>query len=292
MRLKTAVIAGLLVAVLGGAAALLAEEKEETVLAPDAAANGEWIESVPGQSAQFWAVGDADPPRSARVARLIRRADPDRILYLGDVYPHGTRGDFRRWAKPFGGLVRRMAPTPGNHEWGRASEGYEPFWRRITGERPPEHYAFEARGWEILAANSETDDPGPIARRLSERANAGGDCRIAFWHRPRYSAGKKKGGDERAVRYWEALEGGARIVLNGHDHNSQRLLMRDGIVQFIAGAGGRHLYDVDENDRRLAFSDDTHYGALRLDLSPGEARWRFVTARGLVLDAGSLRCRA
>jgi hypothetical protein len=67
--------------------------------------------------------------------------------------------------------------------------------------------------------------------------------------------------------------------------------VRDGIVELIAGAGGRRLYDVDESDARLAFSNDTDYAALRLDLKPGVARWRFVAAGGAVLDRGSLSCR-
>src|SRR5688572_3885257 len=127
-------ILGVVLVVAAGAAAfLLADEQVERAVSPKTGdlrpPRGEWIPSVPGDEAEVWAVGDADPPRAGRVARVIRRADPDRILYLGDVYPTGTRGDFRRWAKPFAGLLERMAPTPGNHDWPKAQEGYEPFWK-------------------------------------------------------------------------------------------------------------------------------------------------------------------
>jgi hypothetical protein len=258
------------------------------VRAPD----GEWIPSVPGEAAQLWAVGDSDPPRSERVARLIRRTNPDRVLYLGDVYPRGTAGDFRRWAAPFGSLVDRMAPTPGNHDWPNARRGYDPYWRAITGEKPPTYYSFAAGGWEILSVNSEHSDYQPIEGWLRDQVSSGGDCRIAFWHRPRFTAGRHEGNNRRVRAYWEAVRGRARIVLSGHDHNLQRMRPRDGTVQFISGAGGRRLYPVDERNRRLAFSDDTHYGALRLDLAPGTARWRFVSARGRVLDSGTLSCQA
>ena len=287
----------MLVVLAGGAAAVvLAEEKIEHVIAPETGAlrppEGEWIRSVPGRTAEVWAVADADPPRSGRVARLIRRADPDRILYLGDVYPTGTRDDFDRWAKPWGGLVRKMAPTPGNHEWPEAREGYEPFWREVTGETPPTYYSFRAGGWDVLSVNGEHSDWRAAENWLLDQASSGGNCRIGFWHRPAYSAGKYGRGDERAREYWEALAGAARIVVTGHDHDFQRLRPRDGIVQFIAGAGGRHLHDVDEDDAQLAFGDDEHFGALRLRLSPEQARWRFVAAGGRVLDKGSLFCRA
>ena len=290
MRLRTPLMVVALVAAAGLAALLLAEEKVEPVgvRSPD----GEWIGSVAGPSAEVWAVGDANPPNSAKVARLIRRADPDRILYLGDVYPTGTAADFERWAKPLGGLVRRMAPTPGNHEWVNASEGYEPFWRRVTGETPPSYYAFRAGGWDILSVNSEQSRWRPARNWLRDQTRSGGDCRVVFWHTPLFSAGKHPRGGRRARKFWEAVKGRARIVVNGHDHNLQRMKPRDGTVEFIAGAGGRFLYDVDEDHRRLAFSDDKHYAALQLGLASQTARWRFVTAGGRVVDRGSLSCRA
>ncbi len=237
-------------------------------------------------------MGDANPPRSADVARLIRRSDPDLVLYLGDVYPRGSADDFRRWANSLRGLIRRMAPTPGNHEWPQARAGYEPFWREVTGETPPTYYSFRAGGWDVLSVNSEHSEWRAVEDWLEEQVRPGGNCRIAFWHRPRYSAGKYHEGHENAKEFWEAIAGRARIILNGHDHNMQRIRERDGIVQFIAGAGGRHRHDVDEDDRLLAFSNDRRFGALRLNLSPGRARWRFVAVGGRVLDRGSLYCRA
>ena len=295
-RLNSPLLAVAAVAAVGGAAFLLAEEKVERVASPGPDTlrppDGEWIPSVEGTRAEVWAVGDANPPNSARMVRVIRRADPDRILYLGDVYPDGTRDDFTRWATPWRRLVRRIAPTPGNHEWERASEGYEPFWQDVTGEAPPTYYKFSAAGWDILSVNSEHSDAEAIKSWLADEASSGGDCRIAFWHRPAYSAGKYKAGDARAREFWDALDGSARIIVNGHDHNLQRMRPRNGVVEFIAGAGGRYRHNVSENHRRLAFGDDDHFGALRLTLTPGTARWRFVAAGGKVLDRGSLGCRA
>ena len=296
MRPRTWILGVALVVAAGAAAAVLAEEKIEHVLAPETGSlrppTGEWIRSVHGRTADIWAVGDSDPPQAGRVARVIRRTDPDRILYLGDVYPSGRRDDFRRWARPFRGLLHRMAPTPGNHDWPEAREGYEPFWRRVTGETPPTYYSFRAAGWEILSVNGEHSEWRPVENWLEYSVRSGGNCRIAFWHRPRFTAGRHEGGDKRAEEFWEALEGRARIIVNGHDHNMQRMRMTDGIVEFVSGAGGRKLYPVDERHPRLAFSDDRHNGALRLLLSPGRVTWRFVAANGRRLDSGSLRCRA
>jgi hypothetical protein len=286
-----------LLAAVGASIVLLADEKVENLPPLDTgargSAHGEWIRSVDGSRAELWAVGDANPPKATRVVRLVRAADPDRIIYLGDVYETGTAAEFDRWAEPWKGLLDRMAPTPGNHEWRRARQGYLPFWRRITGEEPPNRYTFDAGGWRILSLNSQVRRSAPTRRWLRKQVRTGGDCRVAFWHRPRFSAGSHSPGARGPVRrYWDILEGHARIVLGGHDHNLQRFRQHSGSAQFVSGAGGRHLHSVDERDDRLAFADDEHYGALRLRLSPTRARWAFIAANGQRLDEGTLHCRA
>jgi hypothetical protein len=90
---------------------------------------------------------------------------------------------------------------------------------------------------------------------------------------------------------WNALRGHARIVLNGHEHNMQRLRAIDGISEFVSGAGGSGHYGLHADDDRLASGNDTDYGALRLELEPGVARYAFVTVDGRTLDSGALRCR-
>jgi hypothetical protein len=89
---------------------------------------------------------------------------------------------------------------------------------------------------------------------------------------------------------WNAVEGRAALVLAGHDHVSQRLRRRGGTVELVAGAGGPNLYRVNRSDRRLIWADDDHVAALRMELTPGRARFEFRTAAGRVLNRGSVRC--
>ena len=90
---------------------------------------------------------------------------------------------------------------------------------------------------------------------------------------------------------WNALEGHARIVLNGHEHDMQRFRPRAGITEFVSGSGGADLYPVVESDPRLRFSNDSRYGALRLKLRRRRADYSFVTSSGRVLDKGTITCR-
>ena len=181
---------------------------------------------------------------------------------------------------------------PGNHDARSQRSGYDPYWRRVHGRTPPDWYRFSAGGWTLLALDSEAahDRGSPQERWLRRQLRDRGTCRIAFWHRARLSAGLH--GDQADMApLWDALRGHATIVLSGHDHDLQRFRPSGGLTQFVSGAGGRGLYPL-RDDRRLAFGNDSTYGALRLQLRRGRARWAFVGAAGRTLDRGTLRCRA
>jgi acid phosphatase type 7 len=249
--------------------------------------------TAPDDGVVVWAVGDGgeDEPDDRGVVLLISRDDPEHIIYLGDVYEAGTPSEFETFAEVWGPLAERMWPTPGNHEWANHATGYDPFWRRTLGEPLPHHYARRVGGWDILSANSETPDDREQLRWLREQASrGGGNCRIAFWHSPRLNAGSHRDEQDEVAGLWDAVAGRAAIVLSGHDHNLQRFKPLDGTTQYIAGAGGRANHGVDEDDPRLAFSDDGADGALRITLRPGSADLRFITADGTVLDRSTVAC--
>jgi Calcineurin-like phosphoesterase len=247
------------------------------------------------ERAVVWAVGDAAAPEGAahRLATAIQRARPDRFLYLGDVYESGTAAEFRGAYDPlYGSLAGVTEPTPGNHEWGNRFDGYYPYWRAKKGRRQPPWYDVQIAGWELLSLNSEAAH-GPGSRQLhwlERRLAGGGDCRIAFWHRPRFSAGLVHGDAPDTAPLWRALRGRARAVLSGHEHDLQRLRPRGGLTQYVAGAGGRSRYRLNGADPRLAWGRDDREGTLRIVLEPGSATFEFRDAAGRVLDRSSTTC--
>jgi hypothetical protein len=255
------------------------------------------VHPVRGDRATIWAVGDGDASKRGRAVIDRIGARPfHRPLYLGDVYQYGTAKDFRdNYAPTYGRFAQRTAPTPGNHDWANHKRGgYDRYWAKALGrKRTAAWYAFSAGGWQILSLNSETDHkPGSKQERWlrAQLRKKGGTCRLAFWHRPRFSAGSH-GDQPDMAPIWDALRGRATIVVNGHDHDMQRLRRVDGITPFVSGAGGHSSYTVDAADQRLAFFDDQHDGALRLRLRPGKASYAFVAGNGRVLDSGSRSCR-
>jgi len=286
-------IAGLAIALVVTAAAATAWH----FLAPAPPGTGgfAFVRSVPGETATLWAVGDGDAGRASRaLVDRIAAERPDRLLYLGDVYERGTADDFRKnYAPSFGRLAGITAPTPGNHDWPRHRDGYDAYWRRAL-KRPETAawYRFQAGGWTIISIASETQREAGSDQLawLQHELRAPGTCRLAFWHRPRFSAATRHGDEDKMAPAWDALRGRATIVVAGHDHTMQRLRPIDGLTSFVSGSGGRSRYAV-RADPRLAFADARHEGALRLRLRRGSASYAFVTSGGRVLDRGTVRCR-
>ena len=239
-------------------------------------------------------------PRAKAVVEVIRAGPYDGFLYLGDVYGpaitsairgDGTASDYRsRYASVYGALAPRTAPTPGNHEWPQRERGYHAYWSRVRGQRPPDYYTFRAGGWQLFSLNSEAPhgETSAQVRWLAARLKPGGTCRLAFWHRPRFSRGRH--GDQADVApLWDTFRGHGKVVINGHEHSMQRLHPIDGVTEFVAGAGGHGHYPLD-SDRRRAFGDDRANGALRIELSPGRATLTFVASGGEMLDSSTVRC--
>jgi Calcineurin-like phosphoesterase len=248
------------------------------------------------RKALVWAVGDGPDGRAAAkaVAARIARSKVALLLYLGDVYENGTAGEFtHRYAPLYGRFARVTAPTPGNHDWPQHTHGYDRYWRKAVGKTVPSYYSFRIAGWDILSLNSEVDHgtDSDQYRWLQRQLGGRTTCRLAFWHRPRFSAARVHGDAPDMDPLWSALAKHAALVVNGHEHDMQRLHPRDGLVEVVSGAGGHRLYSADRAYRGLAFADDTHYGALRIRLKRGEARLAFVAADGSILDSSTVRCR-
>ncbi len=250
----------------------------------------------PTRTVTLWAVGDADASGRARtLAAFVRRQPMDRFAYLGDVYENGTAKEFRTGYDPlWGALARRTIPTPGNHEWGNRDTGYRPYWRARLGRAVPDWRRVPlGAGWEVLSLNSEAPHGSGSAqsRWLDRVTRRPGTCRIAIWHRPRYSTGWHGDQNDMAT-LWKALRGHARIVLSGHDHDLQRFTDRDGLRQIVSGAGGRPNIPLPRRSRaKVGYVNRLTTGGARLRLTRGRATIDLVSGSGRVLDRSAVTCR-
>ena len=247
---------------------------------------------------RVWAVGDGADGGNAsmRVAELIERGAPrPRALPGRRVRAMVPPTEFERNYRPaYSRFDKITFPTPGNHDWPNHDAGYDPYWEKANPQVPTNrhYYRFKAGGWEFFSLNSESglEAGSPQMKWLKAQLRGKrGNCRIAFWHRPFLNAGRH-GDQEDTGALWRAVKGRAAIVLNGHDHNFQHFKPRDGIVELVSGAGGDGRYSSDQNDPRLVWDEDDEFGALRLDLRPGLARFRFVAVDQGTIHSGRVRC--
>lgn len=242
-------------------------------------------------------------------ARLVDRI-PGTVLLLGDtVYQDGTDLEFASCFAPTWGRHRaRTRPAVGNHEYQTArAAGYYRYFGAAAGDPAEGWYAFDLGAWRLLALNSNCAEVGgcgagsPQERWVrAELAAHPARCALAYWHHPRFSSGPHGSPTEMSA-LWRALdEGGADVILTGHDHHYERFAPQDadgaaspdGPRQFVVGTGGALLRPL---VRRLANSEAASarvHGVLRVVLRPTSYAWDFVPIAGdRFVDNGSADCR-
>jgi hypothetical protein len=276
---------------------------------------------VPGPSTDpvVMAAGDYNgtsgpDPDAVAVANVIRSQDPYAILDLGDSqYGCDPASDlclengFHQAMKAGGAdLYPIIYPTPGpTHDIDSCSsiDSYLQFWTR----QPYEPYSFDVplpdgSSWHIISLPSSAYrygcDTTSILSWLVNDLQAHKDmCTLAYWHEPYFSRSTSTHDTEgdgvltEAVRPWmDALyNGGADIVLSGHQHNYQQFapmrpdaaLDQNGLREFVVGTGGVGFYPFNRSDGpNLEVSNADTYGALRLVLHTSGYDADFLPAGG------------
>ena len=250
--------------------------------------------STVGTSCQHRAVSD----------KILADTAVGTVLIPGDTqYPNGTLSDFKASYDPtWGRLKSKTRPVPGNHEYNTAgAAGYYDYFGSRAGDRSKGYYSFDLGSWHVVALNSEKDTAATGAQvawlKADLKANAN-KCTLAFYHKPRWSAGEH--GDTTAVApFVQALyDADADIILNGHDHNYERLYplnpsgVRDnvrGITQIVSGLGGKGTRPVTPRATTAA-SNASSFGYSRLVLRNGSADVSYRSAVGSYSDSTRVTC--
>jgi hypothetical protein len=229
---------------------------------------------------------------------------PGTIALLGDIaYDDGSATDFKNCFDPTWGPLRdRLRPAPGNHEYEtKSASGYFDYFAAAAGPRGEGWYSYDLGAWHLIALNSECGaieggcegkDSAELAWLVADLAAHPAQCTLAYWHHPRYSSGRH-GDDDMTDALWAALsDAGADLILEGHDHDYERMSAVDGIRSFVVGTGGRSLYTWpgSPGPHTEVRNNDT-YGLLELTLRPTDFSWRFVpVAGGTFTDTGTAAC--
>ena len=229
---------------------------------------------------------------------------PGTVALLGDIaYAKGSASDFANCFDPTWGPLRdRLRPAPGNHEYEtKGASGYFDYFGAAAGARGQGWYSYDLGAWHLIALNSECGaieggcegkDSAELAWLVADLAAHPVECTIAYWHHPRYSSGNH-GDNDMTNELWAALShAGADLVLQGHDHDYERIAPINGIRSFVVGTGGRSLYAWPGSPGpHTEVRDNDTYGLLELTLRPTDFSWRFIpAASGLFTDSGTAAC--
>jgi hypothetical protein len=234
---------------------------------------------------------------------------PGTIFAAGDLaYESGTTAEFANcFAPSWGTYLDRIRPVPGNHEYVTSgATGYYGYFGAAAGDPASGYYAYDLGGWRIYALNSNCSAVGGCGAGSAQEQWLRADlaahpraCVAAYWHHPLFSSGNH--GSNSSVRpLWQALQdAGAELVINGHDHDYERFAAQTasgsasatGIVEYVAGTGGKSHYGFNTPLPNSLVRDSTSYGVLRLSLRANGWDWSFVPVAGASFtDSGSAIC--
>lgn len=262
--------------------------------------------ATPVPVVRFAVIGDygtAGPGLTA-VAEIINSWEVDFIITTGDNnYPFGSPDTidenigqyFHHYIFPYNGDYgagsdqNRFFPTLGNHDWlWQSAQPYLDYFKLPGNER---YYDYQWDFIHFFALDSDTAEPDGIGQSsvqaawLEEKlAVSTAAWQIVYFHHSPYSSGYN--GPITYMR-WPFETWGADLILSGHDHHYERLLIDD-LTYIVQGLSGGQRYPLGETapESQVRFAGE--YGALLVEATPTQIELTFSTILGEVIDQYTL----
>lgn len=244
-----------------------------------------------------WGTGDHDGIGTAKQMFAAHQRNPfDFIIAAGDnIYPNGSGRYFgKNFEQPFADLIKNRVnfySVLGNHDVdaGRQDQCQYPLFN-MGGQN---YYKFaRSNGMvEFFMLDSTDFDRTQLTWLENSLRDSRAKWKIAVFHHPIYSSGKKHGS---AVGLRKQLEPmftryGVNVAFSGHDHIYERTKPQQGIQYFVTGAGGktrRGDVDMSSSIRAASFDEDNHFMLIEVDDS--QVRFQAISETGTVVDSGTI----
>jgi len=262
---------------------------------------------------RFVAFGDSGAGSAAQsqIAGLMNNEAFNFAIHTGDVaYSSGTYAEFEQRFFPYYSSWLRMRaifPVIGNHDdiTGSATPYRTLFVLPRDGASPAfpnnaeRFYSVDYGPVHLIALDTEAAFQSP-ARRAEQLAWLEADLqasqaqpwRIAFFHRPPFSAGGEHGSDLTVRQAFVPLfeRYGVELVLNGHEHDYERTVQwkestdpaSQAVVYVVTGGGGAALYPASRAAWTAVSRSVHHY--LRGAITPTQISVEAVGIDGVVFD--------
>ncbi|HSC29322.1 MAG TPA: metallophosphoesterase [Vicinamibacterales bacterium] len=227
---------------------------------------------------------------AAQMAALRERFPFELVVTVGDnIYGSDTPDSYRRrFEEPYKALLDggvKFYASLGNHD-AREQRFYKPF--NMEGR---EYYSFKAAQQDVrfFALESDYLDLEQITWLEKELQRAGEAWKIAYFHHPIYSSGRRHGSDSEVRRILEPLfvKYNVSVVLAGHDHFYERIKPQNGIVHFVVGSGGQlRRGNIDRSSTLTASGFDTDQVFLAAEIHGDEMFFNAISRSGQIVDSG------
>jgi tartrate-resistant acid phosphatase type 5 len=243
--------------------------------------------------------GDDTQPNEGKVASLVKGWGPDFIITTGDNnYPRGEANFIaNNITKHYGEYIgnannkqpNRFFPSLGNHDWDTAGAKAHLDYFDLPGNK--RYYQFRRGPVEFFAIDSDTREPDGVqpdskqAQWLKDAlATSSAPWKVVFFHHPPYSSGHH--GSTNYMQ-WPFQRWGASVVLTGHDHSYERVVVQ-GFPYFVVGLGGARIAAFKKKPEIQGatedFGFDKMHGAMRVEASDTKMSMRFYTYDKKLID--------
>ena len=245
-------------------------------------------------SLRFLAIGDTgrgnrEQNELAQVMFNYRQVFPyEFVLLMGDnIYYQEKAEDlktkFENVYKPLldGGV--KFYASLGNHDESN-QRFYEHF--NMNGQ---EYYRIEKGGVAFYALNSTYMDKRQIEWLEEQLSKDAAKWKIAFFHHPPYSSGKRHGSSEEIREIVEPifLKHGVDVILTGHEHFYERIKPQKGIYYFVTGAGGEvRKGNIKKNSAMTEKGFDTDLSFMLIEIWKDEMHFQVISRSGATVDSG------
>ncbi|HSF23581.1 MAG TPA: metallophosphoesterase [Blastocatellia bacterium] len=245
-----------------------------------------------------WGTGERDAfGTAAQMFAAHRRSRVDFVISAGDnIYPNGSGRYFaKNFEQPFASLLKdplNFYTVLGNHdvEAGRQDQCQYPLFH-MGGQN---YYKLEkGDGLAEFFMLDSTDFDSAQAMWLEGSLRASkAKWKIAVFHHPIYSSGKKHGSALGLRKLLEPLltRYGVKVAFSGHDHIYERTKPQQGVQYFVTGAGGktrRGDVDLGSSIRETSFDEDNHF--MLIEVEDKQVSFEAITETGSVIDSGSIK---
>ena len=236
----------------------------------------------------------------ADVAALVNSWQPDFVVTTGDNnYPDGaaqtidaTIGQFyHSYIYPYRGAygegadMNHFFPSLGNHDWNTSAA--QPYLDYLTLPGNERYYDFIWGPLHLFSLDSDSREPDGVGQSSTQAAwlqarlaSSTSPWNVVYFHHAPYSSGQH--GSTLWAR-WPYKEWGASVVLAGHDHTYERLLV-DGIPYFVNGLGGGSIYQFGAPLPESQARYNADYGAMLVQASDSSLIFQLFNRQNALID--------